>query len=142
MAHNDYDPKQVVISWNGIVIDGFADGTYISVERNEDMFALTVGADGETTRTKTNNRSGRITVTLMQTSSANALLAAAHNLDDQTGVNNGPFLMEDLLSGTIIFGANTWITKMPVVEKGKEASNREWVFESADLQEQLNLTSA
>lgn len=142
MAFNNYDPEKVIVTWNGIIIDGFADGTFFSVSMNEAAFNLTKGADRESTRTKSNNLSAQATATLMQTSSANALLYAAHALDLVTGTNNGPLLVEDILNGETLFSANAWIMQYPDVEFGKESSTREWNFEIDEIIPTGNVLSA
>ena len=64
MALKTYDPKQISVIVGGAIISGFADGEFVTTERNEDAFTLNVGADGEGGRVKSNNKSGRITLTL------------------------------------------------------------------------------
>jgi len=84
MALKTYDPAQVTIIFAGIPISGFAEGTFVSVERNEDSWALQVGADGEATRAKSNNKSGRVTLTLIQSSFSNDALSAVMAVDENT----------------------------------------------------------
>ena len=57
MAVSTYNPDEVAIVFAGIPISGFADGTFLSVEQNEDSFTMQVGTDGEACRSKSNNRS-------------------------------------------------------------------------------------
>lgn len=58
----DYDAKQVVFTLGTHIVQGFAPDTKITVQRLNPMFTLTVGVDGETTRSKSNDKSTRITV--------------------------------------------------------------------------------
>ena len=135
MPLRTYDPSQVTIVFAGIPISGFADGTFVSVEQNEDSFTLQVGTDGEGTRSKTNNRSGRVTLTLMQSSAANDALAAVHSLDVLSPSGDGifPLLIKDN-SGRSLFGADTaWIVKPPTGEFGREVTSREWIIETDHL---------
>lgn len=37
-----YDPKKVKVLFLGAPLDGFADGTFVNVSRNEDGFSLVV----------------------------------------------------------------------------------------------------
>lgn len=135
MPVRTYDPSQVTIIFAGIPISGFADGTFVSVEQNEDSFTLQVGTDGEGTRSKTNNRSGRVTLTLMQSSASNDALAAIHSLDvlSPSGDGIGPLLIKDN-SGRSLFSADAaWIVKPPTGEFGREATSREWIIETDHL---------
>lgn len=134
MSTKTYDPDKVIVTFLGIPMSGYADGTFISVERNEDAFALTVGADGETARTRNQNRSGTITLTLMQSSSSNDTLSAAAAADELTGLGIGALAIKDAFGTTLCIAPNAWIKKMPTTEFGKELANREWVFETDYVQ--------
>ena len=130
-----YNPDEVAIVFAGIPITGFADGSFLSVEQNEDSFTMQAGTDGEACRSKTNNRGGRATFTLGQWSRANDLLSALHNLDISTpnGDGIGPLLIKDN-SGTSIFSAEkAWIVKPPAAGFAREAESREWVIETDNL---------
>jgi hypothetical protein len=127
-----YDPSQVTIVLGAIIVGGYADGTFVNVERNEDSFSLAVGSDGEACRAKTNNRSGRVTFTLGQWSITNQLLSALSNLDEVSPAGDGivPLLVKDN-SGTSLYSAEkAWITKPAAAANSREPENREWVVET------------
>lgn len=129
-----YNPKDVIVTFGPIILTGFADGSFVSVERAEDTFSLKMGADGTAVRVKNPNRSGTIKVTLSQTSPANDLLSAAHATDDLTGLAVLPMSVKDG-NGTTIAGAlRTWVKKPPGVSFAKDASDREWTFETDRLE--------
>lgn len=129
-----YDPKDISAIFAGINIQGFADGTYINVERNEDAFSLAVGAQGEGTRVKNNNKSGRITFTLQQSSPSNAELDALATADELSNSGTGPLLVRDNGGNDLHKGEVAWIVKKPVAAYAKELSNREWIIETDNLQ--------
>lgn len=129
-----YDPSQVTIIF-GSIISGYADGSFLSVERNEDSYTLQMGTDGEGTRSKSNNRSGRATFTLMQSSDSNDALSALHLLDESTPNGDGvlPLLIKDLEGRTIYEAEKAWIVKSPTSEFDREATSREWIIETHEL---------
>ncbi len=130
-----YNPKDITIIFGPIIVSGFADGTFLSIDFNEDAYSLQVGTDGEGTRSKTNNKSATITFTLMQSSDTNDLLSALHQTDISTSGGDGivPFLVKDL-QGTSLYVAETaWIRKAPTSEFGREAGPREWAIETDNL---------
>lgn len=128
-----YDPKQVAAIVGGNIIGGFTDGTFIVVERNEDAFNLKVGVDGIGTRAKTNNKSGKVTFTLHQSSPSNDVLSALALTDENTGAGAVPFSMRDA-SGSSVAGALTvWIKRVANAEFAKEVSNRVWVLETEEI---------
>jgi hypothetical protein len=55
MSFKTYDFRAGVLVVGGVPMTGFADGTAIRVEFDEEQFTKTTGADGLTTRSKTNN---------------------------------------------------------------------------------------
>jgi len=57
MAVRTFDPAQVVILLGGAPMSGFADGTFITIERETDTFQKESGADGVISRIKMNDKS-------------------------------------------------------------------------------------
>jgi hypothetical protein len=131
----NYDPKKVICTVAGIPLSGFADGTFITVERNEDSFMLRVGVAGEACRAKNNNRSGRMTFTLLQSAACNSLLSGLNALDEQSPMGDGigPFTLSDLNGDSLAGAEKCWIVKPASLTYSKEAETREWLFETADL---------
>lgn len=128
-----YDPKQVAQIAAGAIIEGFAEGEMISVERNEDSANLSIGSKGEGTRAVTNNRSGRLTITLQQTSPSNAVLDAQRIAMELSGGGIFSFLGKDNLSGDTWEGTTAWVVKPPTMGFSNETSNREWIIETDKL---------
>lgn len=133
MGLKSYDAKQVTVIVGGAILSGFADGSFVKVERNVDAFSLIVGADGEATRSKSNNRSGRVTVTLQQTSDSNTILAAYAAADELTNSGIVPVLIKDNSGVSIHSAAQAWIVKYAGSDYAKESGTKEWVMESSDL---------
>ena len=129
-----YDAAQVVLTINGVAISGYADGTFISVEREEQSFTKVVGADGTTSRAKSNNRSGSLTLTILQTSPSNDVLSALLAQDELNNDAVVPVLIKDNTGKSRLFSATGWVQGMPTVEYGKEISNREWTIDLADIE--------
>ncbi|MDD5034855.1 MAG: DUF3277 family protein [Methylococcaceae bacterium] len=139
MGLSAYDSKDVVITFGPILLGGFAEGSKVKVEQNEDSFKLAVGVDGDACRVKTNNRSAKITVTLLQSATCNDLLSAVHNEDILSPSGDGIFPMSVLhkYGTTIVAVERAWIVKPPTVEFSNEVKEREWVFETDALIAQI-----
>lgn len=133
MSVKTYDPANVSIVFAGVPVSGFADGTFLSVEFDEDAFNLTVGADGEGARAKTNNRSATIEFTLLQSALANDLLSAVAALDELSSDGVGPLLIKDNFGRTLFGAESAWIQKKPRAEFAKEISERVWVVRTEKL---------
>lgn len=127
-----YDPKAVQLVVGGSIIGGYADGSMIQFERDEDMFTKHVGTDGNVSRSKTNNRAGKYTITLAQTSPSNDILSGYMLLDELS--NNGvvEVLLTDADGTTAIFSGQAWVMKPPGAEFAKEIGDRVWVLDAGE----------
>ncbi len=135
MTVHTYDPSAVSMIYGTIPITGFAEDSAITVEHDEDDWALAVGVDGEGTRSKSSNKSATVTAALMQSSATNALLTAARNLDISTpgGTGGKPLIIKDN-SGTSLFQCETaWIQKPPTAEFNRDPTGRKWVFRTDNM---------
>jgi hypothetical protein len=129
-----YDPDLVAIYFNGAIVQGYADGEFITVAQVSNGFDDVVGTDGEVARSKSNDRRVEVTIKLLQTSSTNAAFSVIHNLDlnAPNGAGVGTFLMQDLQGGTIVHGDQAWIVKYPDDSMDRTAKSREWVLRIAN----------
>lgn len=129
-----YLPSQVTVVWNGIPIDGFAPDTFVEVARNNPAFNLTIGSGGAGARAGSSDKSGTVSVTLLQTSATNALLSAQAAIDEQTGDGVGKLAVTDLSGQDLHLAEQAWIQKRPDSAYGNTINNRVWVFETDNLE--------
>lgn len=131
MAVYTFNPKNSQVIYGGKLLGGWAPDTYISIARNADMYTLAVGADSVGTRIKSNNYSGRITLTLQQTSPSNDDLNAIMKADE---LNDEGALSFYFQNGNFLATAVTaWIVKRPDSEFSQSLSSRVWVLETEYL---------
>jgi hypothetical protein len=128
-----YDPADVVFTFLANIITGFADSSFIKASRNEESWKVSVGADGEACRVRSRNVTGRVTLTLQQSSASNDILSAAVVLDELTGQGVGPLLIKDLSGTLLVVAKNAWVVKPADVDLAKDLSPREWLFECEQL---------
>jgi len=115
-----YDPTQVSVIVGGSIIKSW---NTITAAREEESWMMTVGTQGEATRTKNANKMGSITLVLPQASVDNAILSAYEisgaqisiSIIDKSGVS-----LHSMPEGTV--------AKTPDAEYGKEAVEREWII--------------
>lgn len=134
MTVKTYQPNLVTFSFRGVPITGFASGTFIEATRNSDSWQINVGAGGDATRTKIGDNSGRVTLTLLAEAESNAVLDAFEKLDRASGLGLGPLFAKDLSGGDVITAGTAWVVKPPDQAKANEGSNREWLFETDNLE--------
>lgn len=128
MALHTYDPEDVVIIVNGILIEGFAPDEFITVEREANSFEKTAGASGLVVRTRNRNRMGTVTLRLLSASPSNARLTAMADLDELFGTGVGEFSMRQLSSSDVVTSPNCWVEKRPPIARGTDAPIVEWVL--------------
>lgn len=133
MSLKTFDFKKVSVIIGPHIASGFADGTGIAVEYNEDRFITQVGSDAEVTRSKSNDNTGTFTLTLQHASKTNDVLSGYKLLDDASNAGIFPVLIKDLQGNTVAEGTSCWVQSTPSVEFGREAADREWVIATDDL---------
>ncbi len=131
----NYDADQVTVALGAISVDGFADGTFVSIEQETATFTKVTGTDGKTTRSKTLNRSGSVTISVMQSSLANDKLSALHTLDRDApnGAGVVPLYIRDRGGRALYTAAQAWIAEPPKPTFGREAESRDWVIDFAKI---------
>jgi hypothetical protein len=134
MTTATYDPRNVTIIIGGIIASGFADGTFIQVERNNPSFSVVSGASGETSRIKSNDKSCKLTLTLMATSTLNDILTGFMKADEISNSGKFPITIYEITGSTVVSALEAWVSKPPRVEYGKESGTREWELEAGTLE--------
>ena len=133
MTVETYSPKRVEIIFGGVPLRGFADGTFISAERTSDSFTTNVGADGEVSRTASADKTGKVTITLQQTSDSNDYLSAIIISDENSLLGQLPLLIKDTNGRTLAESPCAWIDKVATSEFSNELSDREWIISCSEL---------
>ena len=130
MSLRTYVPADIIASFMGTKLHGYAAGTFITATRNTDLWELITGADGEVTRIKSNDRAGLVTVTLQQGSLSNEYLSTQVNLDERLNTAIGPFMVKDFSSlKSIVGGAQAFLKRIPDFARATaDESNVEWLF--------------
>ena len=105
------DPDQIAVFFAGRQMGGFADGEFLRIEP-EERFTDVAGADGEVTRSKTNDPRSTITLTLLSSSTSNPVLQAIHDTDiiEGNGAGVGVFRVVDLNTQEEIQFDSAWIS--------------------------------
>jgi hypothetical protein len=136
-----YSADEVTLTFCGRALDsGFDDGEFVSIEMQSNDFVSKAGADGEVTRSKTNDRRAKITIKVMQTSKANNILTGIRTLDlgRPGGAGVGVFELRDNSGGLVAHADKAWIAKAPKVARGREAGATEWELECARMDLDIN----
>lgn len=128
-----YDPEKVILSYGGVAITGYAEGAFIEVEKNEDNVFPYVGTQGDVGFAESCDRTGKITITLMQTSpSVKYLNDMAKKKGDSASV---PVSIVDMnTNGTNCSGTKARVIKESQVSFDKEIKERKFEIYVADME--------
>lgn len=124
-----FDPGQVALTFGALIVTGFADGSFVRFTPGSPAFTKLVGAQGDVTRVRSRNRTGRIEFTLQQTAPLNDVLSSLLILDQQGISQVAPVALKDLLGTTSVIAEQGWIESVPDVEFSDSAVGRTWAFD-------------
>lgn len=147
-----YDPKKITVTVASLgllpvpiryTIEGFAPGTFVTVNQDRDVFEKVECCDGITTRVKRLGTSGTASITLLQSSPSNDDLNVLLDNDEE---NNSTMILNVFdvwgsLSPTLCFSSIAWIRKKPRVEFGNSTGTREWVFDCDNMEMRIGGSS-
>lgn len=129
-----YDPDFILFTWNGIMITGFASGTFLQVSRMTDTNSSEVGANGDVTVVRSRDKRGTITFTLMKESPVNDLLAAVLKIDEATNLGKGVAEVRNLNGTTLHHATVSWLRKPPDDAFSTEADSIEYTVDCERLE--------
>lgn len=128
MAVTTYDPKDVAVIVGGVFLTGFGEDL-VSVVKDEENFAVAIGAQGDVVRNKVNNPLGTVSVTLQKTSPQCTYLDGL--------ANSGALVpLSVVYSGTPkerTTVTQAYLKKPADREYGSEAGDRTYEFQCLDL---------
>lgn len=128
----NYIPEAVNCLIAGFIpIEGFVDGTFISVDKDEMPFTSVRMPDGTIARKYTNSKTYTITITLHNGSETNNLLTKMWQVDELTQMGKFPLLIKDQSGSDLLFSTESWIESIPSLTKSNGIDSRVWVIKSA-----------
>lgn len=113
----------------------------ISIEMAEDKDNMVIGADGQGMHNLHAGQSGTITVRLLKTSPANALLSAMYNLQTVSSVVHGQntIVVTNIATGDTTVGIQAAFRRQPNNAYAKDAAVIEWVWNCIRITQQLGV---
>jgi hypothetical protein len=121
-----YNSREVLISFGNHSVTGYAEDSFINIEKNGDGFSDVVGCDGEQIRSMDPDDTYNITLALLQSSPSNAFLQNKNNQDNKNGDGFFPVTIKDLRGGLVFNCEEAWAVNPAARPFGKTAQNREW----------------
>ena len=132
-----YDPNLIHVTAFGHFVEGFSDGTFVTLAKTGPAFSKKAGVKGEIARSRMHDRSGTLTISLMATSKSNDRFNEIYNADrDATnGEGVGSLTVQDIGGTSIFSAAKCWIESAPDPAFESEVNAREWVLAYERLDE-------
>lgn len=131
MAVANYSPDSVNCLAFGIPLDGFADGTFITIGKDKVPYGSTETADGQVARLYTNSQTYTISLTFHRGSTSNDILTKLWQLDEISQVGKFPLFIKDLSGTDLFFSTNTWIEGVPNMVQSTNFDTRTWILRSS-----------
>ena len=127
-----YIPESVNCLIGGIIpVEGFVDGTFISVDKDEMPYSSVRMPDGTVARKKNTSQTYTITITLHNGAETNNLLTKMWQIDELTDRGKFPLLIKDQSGSDLLFSTESWIEGIPSMTKSNAIDSRVWVIKSA-----------
>lgn len=127
MLFSKYNAKDTTVTVNGVNITGFGEDM-LTIEKDEELFTTSVGAQGDVVKSEINNPLGSATLTVQVTSPQYPYLISLAKRSDSF-----PFWYTNKSLGERSGGTMANIKNYPSIDRGPEAEDVEFEFQIFDL---------
>lgn len=129
MSLHTYSPEDITILLAGLIpMEGFVEGTFVSVQKDILPFETSHTADGSTSRIHRPSASYTLRLALMATSPTNDVLNKLLQLDELTKKGKFPILIKDQLGTSFFFSATSWVEAPPNLTFDSGIGERDWLI--------------
>lgn len=129
-----YSAQNVTVTFLGKVLSGFADGDdAIMVERNKPTMSQTIGIQGDGVYSQTSDKSGVVTLKLLQGCEENAFLSGKISASEAGGIASGELIITEFGNDARVTARKCVIEGMPKFQRGEGHTSVEWRFLSTDI---------
>jgi hypothetical protein len=127
-----YSVLDVEVSFDGLILNGFADGDLVTITPSATAFDSVVGAKGEYATPRNPDQGASITIRLQQGSViAQAKLLEVINRQKALGLGAGRYVViaiNDVSTGEKIVCSRCWIEQEPTMAFGSSVGPREYTW--------------
>jgi len=129
-----YDPKGVSLSIGGFLITGYEPGTFITLERQSNTFDFSPGPDGEHIRTRKNDQSALMTLSLRQVAASNLVLSHLARRDESDNDGVVALILSDVAAPETRYAAGkAYIEKPAGAIFGDSPQHRQWIIRLVEV---------
>jgi len=132
MAIRSYSPTDVSVLLAGFLqVDGFVDGTFITISKDVQPYKTRRVADGSIARTHISDATYTIELVLASTAPSNDILTKLYQLDSATQYGKFPFFLKDQLGTSMFIAPTCWIKELPDLSFSNGVEQRVWRLQAA-----------
>ena len=134
-----YSPEDVTVILSGafgsVAVNGFVEGTFISITRENPHATLYTGADLSNARVIRRNKGGTININLHQASESNDVLSYLLQKDEEDASGTWLFsvTIKDELGRSVFHSPTCFISQPPEASFGTDLSDRGWVIQAVSI---------
>lgn len=125
-----YDPNNLSVVFGGVPISGFAVDEGLSIERENPLYKSTVDLHGNPTRTKINNDSTKITLTLTHKAYSNNILSNFIEMDRLNNSGVFPVSIKEPGGSTLFACTHAYVLEAPKLGYGADEKNKTWTIQA------------
>lgn len=123
----NYVPDDVSVLIAGLLTaDGFVDGTFVNIDKDDMPYRSRTTADGRTSRLYRRSQTYTVSLTFHQGSIANDFLTKLWELDEVTGKAKFTMLVKDRSGSDLFFASTCWIEGLPSLVKSNGIDSKTW----------------
>lgn len=127
-----YIPEEVTVVIAGLLAaEGFADGTFINITKDEAPYRSRTTSDGQTIRIYRNSQTYTVELIFHIGSITNDFLTKLWQLDEITQKGKFPIMIKDGSGSDLFFSATSWIEGLPTMVKSTSVDTRTWRIKCA-----------
>jgi hypothetical protein len=133
MSIRSYSPTDVAVLLAGFYqVDGFMEGSFISISKDVQPYKTTRTSDGQVARTFTKDDTYTVTLNLASTSPTNDLLNAIVLGDSLTQYGKFPLFVKDGLGTSLFLAPTSWVKEVPDLAFSEDVTTRTWVLQATN----------
>lgn len=127
MPVKTYDFKAVALILGGFTITAFGEDGGVEIEPDADVAEFSVGADGQVTISRSNNKAMVATITVRESGNGYRILGELLEAQEaQTPIAALPFIMQDEITGERVSDESAVFIGRPTIAKNATVGDREF----------------
>lgn len=127
-----YSPEDIIITIGGVyTVEGLAEEEFVSISKPDALFTTSITADGRVSRTKAEDPTHLVTITLTSYSDSNLVFTSWAGADAMITSAMLPLFIKDGMGSTMFYAPLCWVEEAPDTSFDVSTNTRQWVLRAA-----------